>query len=160
MVVTMATSRTVHLTLTVGACSVALLLAACSGSNGGSLFEPDPGGGGGSAPGAPQSVYVVAGDADSTEVQNTISWALDPDATDHTVYWSNAPGVTENSSILVPTFSGTRYNIHSGADVVGRDRVDRHQRAQRAPAQRGSAARMDSERERPRDCGERHEAPE
>jgi photosystem II stability/assembly factor-like uncharacterized protein len=108
------------------------LFAACSGSSNGSNFaeileDPPPGdpppddpppAGGDNPPETPVAVTVIAGDDDSGDVQNTISWALDPDVTEYTVFWSNAPGVTENSSILVPTFAGTRYNIHSGADVV------------------------------------------
>lgn len=98
-----------------------LVLSACSSSNNGSDFseilDPPPSDQG-NPPAAPVTVMVVAGDDDSGDIQNTISWALDADATDYTVYWSNAPGVTENSSIVTPTFSGTRYVIHSGVDVV------------------------------------------
>lgn len=94
------------------------LLAAC-GSSGDSTFTPDPGGGGGGgAPGAPVGVLVVAGDTDGTEVQNTVSWLLDPDAASYTVYWANAPGVTTNSSVVVPSAQGARYVIHSDVDVV------------------------------------------
>ena len=63
-------------------------------------------------------MQVVAGDGDSSEIQNTISWALDANVTDYTVYWDNAPGVTVNSSVVVPTVQGTRHVVHSGADVL------------------------------------------
>ena len=98
--------------------SLSLILPACnSGSD--SLAPPDnpvipPG----TPPDTPVSVHVVSGDDDSSEVQNTISWALDPDATSYTVYWDNAPGVTDTSSVVVPRAQGTRYVIHSDVDVV------------------------------------------
>ena len=111
------------------ACSL-FVLAACSDSSG----PPAPadviddgaddgsGGSSGDNPGdssnAPQGVFVVSGDGDGTEVQNTISWQLDPDATGYTVYWDNAPGVTEASSIVVPAAEGSRYVVHAGAEVV------------------------------------------
>lgn len=97
---------------------LSLILPACnSGSD--SLAPPDnpvipPG----TPPDAPVNVQVVSGDDDSSEVQNTISWALDPDATSYTVYWDNAPGVTDTSSVVVPRAQGTRYVIHSDVDVV------------------------------------------
>lgn len=69
-------------------------------------------------PAAPQFVQVVSGDDDSSEIQNTISWTLDANATDYTVYWDNVPGVTENSSVVVPAFAGTRYVVHSDVDVL------------------------------------------
>ena len=107
------------------ACSL-FLLASCSdsndapppadviddGSDNGSGSDP------GDPPGAPQGVLVVSGDGDSTEVQNTVSWALDPDATDYTVYWDNAPGVTADSSVVVPAAESPRHVVHSGTDVV------------------------------------------
>lgn len=112
------------------ACSLCLL-ASCSDSSDtpvpadvvddGSDDSSGGGSGGddsGDTSGAPQGVLVVAGDGDSTEVQNTVSWALNPDATDYTVYWDNAPGVTEASSAVVPVAEGLRYVVHSGADVV------------------------------------------
>jgi photosystem II stability/assembly factor-like uncharacterized protein len=100
------------------AASVSLMLAACS-SGSKSFSEPDdPPVDPPAAPGDPQNVRVVAGDGDSSEIKNTISWTFDLDATDYTVYWDNAPGVTENSSIVVPTVAGTRYVVHSGADVL------------------------------------------
>ena len=88
-------------------------LTACGGSssNGPAFIPPPP-------PGAPSGTQVVAGDGDSSEVQNTISWTLDPEATDYTVYWSNTPGVSTGSSVLVPSAEGTRYAIHSDVDVV------------------------------------------
>lgn len=97
-----------------------LVLSACGSSNNNpsSSQEDPPPGNQDNPPAAPVSIMVVAGDDDSGDIQNTISWNLDPDATDYTVYWSNAPGVTENSSIVVPAFSGTRYVIHSGVDVL------------------------------------------
>ena len=98
------------------------MLAAC-GSSSGSFSQPveppiEPPINPPAVPGNPQNVQVVAGDGDSSEVQNTISWTLDPDVTEYTVYWDNAPGVTENSSIVVPTAAGTRYVVHSGVDVL------------------------------------------
>ena len=97
-----------------------LALSACSSSNNESNFSQDnpPPGNQANPPAAPVSVMVVAGDDDSGDVQNTISWALDANATDYTVFWSNASGVTENSSVVVPTLSGARYVVHSGVDVV------------------------------------------
>lgn len=67
---------------------------------------------------APQNVQVVSGDGDSSEVQNTISWTLDTAATDYSIYWDNVPGVTENSSVVIPAVQGTRHIVHSGVDVV------------------------------------------
>lgn len=119
------------------ACSL-VLMASCSdssdtpvpadvvddGSDDGSGGGSDDGSSGGSGDddgdtsGAPQGVLVVSGDGDSTEVQNTISWSLNPDATDYSVYWDNAPGVTEDSSVVVPAVDTTRYVVHSDADVV------------------------------------------
>ncbi len=115
------------------ACSI-FLLASCGDSS----DEPaladviddvtDGGSGGGTGDGsggdtsdtagAPQGVIVVSADSDSSELQNTISWDLDPDATDYTVYWDNVPGVTETSSVVVPAAQGSRYVVHSGAEVV------------------------------------------
>jgi photosystem II stability/assembly factor-like uncharacterized protein len=94
-----------------------LILSACSSSNSGSNVpqnNPPPA----NPPAAPVTVMVFAGDDDSGDIQNTISWALDPNATDYTVFWANAPGVTENSNVVVPTLSGTRYVVHTGVDVV------------------------------------------
>lgn len=93
-----------------------ILLAACSSS--GNSVTTNPGGGSGTAPAAPQGVQVVSGDSDSVNLQNTVSWTLDPNATSYTVYWANAPGVTESSSALVPSVAGSRYVIHSGVDVM------------------------------------------
>ena len=98
----------------------ALVLAACGSSSGDSIFPPvnppviPPA----NPPADPVLVQVVAGDGDSSDIQNTISWSLDTSVTNYTVYWDNAPGVTENSSVVVPTFSGTRYVVHSGVDVL------------------------------------------
>ena len=100
------------------AAGLSMLLAACGDSNESFTSDNNNGGGGGAPPGEPQGVQVVAGDGDSTEVQNTISWVLDPDATDYTVFWDNAPGVTENSSEVVPTAQGLRHIVHSGVDVL------------------------------------------
>ncbi len=36
----------------------------------------------------------------------------------YTLYWDNAPGVTENSSVVVPAAEGSRYITHSGVDVL------------------------------------------
>jgi hypothetical protein len=96
-----------------------LLLAACGGSGDSSFTPPaDGGGGGGGAPGTPVGVLVVAGDTDSTEVQNTISWLAVADATSYTVYWANASGVTDASSVVVPAAQGARYVVHSDVDVL------------------------------------------
>jgi photosystem II stability/assembly factor-like uncharacterized protein len=95
-----------------------LVLAACSNSSGSIASQNNPPPAQNNPPAAPTTVMVVAGAEDNGDIQNTISWALDPNATSYTVYWSNAPGVTANSSVVVPTFSGTRYVVHSGVDVV------------------------------------------
>ncbi|MCH5374720.1 MAG: hypothetical protein JJ992_12160, partial [Planctomycetes bacterium] len=95
-----------------------MILAACGGDDDSSTSPPDNGGGGGGALSAPVGVAVVAGDTDSTEVQNTISWAQDPDAVSYTVYWSNTAGVTESSSVVVPAAAGARYVVHSDVDVL------------------------------------------
>ena len=96
--------------------SLVLFLAACGGSSS-SISSPPvvipPG-----PPAAPQNVQVVSGDGNDSEIENTISWTLDPAVTDYTVFWDNVPGVTENSSEVVPTAQGTRYVTHSGVDVV------------------------------------------
>jgi photosystem II stability/assembly factor-like uncharacterized protein len=99
--------------------SFALLLSACgsnSGSSSPSLIPPtvNPG----NPPGAPQDIQVVSGDSEGIDVQNTISWSLDSAATSYTVYWDNAPGVSENSSVVVPTVAGNRHVVHSGVDVL------------------------------------------
>ncbi len=107
-----------HLTIVLAAAASMLILAACGGSRGtvspttGPVINP------GNPPGVPLNVQVVSGDGDSSELQNTISWTLDAAAADYTVYWDNAPGVSANSSVVVPTFSGTRYVVHSGVDVL------------------------------------------
>ena len=97
------------------ATSLLLLLTACSSSSSGSsppVIPPpvvtDP----------PVNVQVVSGDGNGTEIENTISWTLDPAATGYTVYWDNAPGVTEASSVVIPAAQGIRYVTHSGVDVV------------------------------------------
>ena len=95
--------------------SIFLTLAACGGSSSSSLpaiIPPQ------NPPAAPQNVQVVSGDGDSSEIENTISWTLDPAATSYTVYWDNAPGVTDASSELAPAAQGLRYVTHSGVDVV------------------------------------------
>ena len=97
-----------------------LVFASCSSSSDGltpSQDDPPPGNQT-NPPDAPAFVAVVASDNDSDEIQNTISWVRDPNATGYTVYWDNAPGVTENSSVLVPSFSGINYAVHSGVDVL------------------------------------------
>lgn len=94
--------------------SLILTLAACGGSSNSSLpatIPPNP-------PAAPLNVQVVSGDGNDSEIENTISWTLDPAATGYTVYWDNAPGVTVNSSQLVPRAQGLRYVTHSGVDVI------------------------------------------
>ena len=97
-----------------------LIMPACnsSSSSGESPAPDDPAVPPGTPPDSPVNVHVVAGDDDSNEVQNTISWSLDPDVTSYTVYWDNAPGVTDASSVVVPSAQGTSYVIHSGVDVV------------------------------------------
>jgi hypothetical protein len=97
---------------------LALALSACGGSSSsGTPVNPpvipppvvtDP----------PQDVQVVSGDGNGSEIENTISWTLDPDVTGYTVFWDNAAGVTESSSVVVPAAQGTRYVTHSGVDVV------------------------------------------
>lgn len=100
----------------VAVCALTGILAACgSSSSDGPVINPPPPP---PAAGTPDYVQVVAGDGDGSDIQNTISWALDPAATDYTVYWANTPGVTDTSSILTPTFQGSRYVVHSGVDVV------------------------------------------
>jgi len=107
------------------ACSI-FLLVSCSDSSDptapADVIDDGSGGDPGDEPGnasnVPQGVLVVSGDSDSSEVQNTISWELDPDATSYTVYWDNVSGVTESSSVVVPAAEGSRYVVHSGADVV------------------------------------------
>ena len=95
-----------------------LVLAACGGSGGtaspivGPIINP------GNPPGAPLNVQVVSGDGDSSDIQNTISWTLDAAVTEYIVYWDNAPGVTENSSVVVPTVAGLRHVVHSGVEVL------------------------------------------
>jgi len=111
-----------RLTKLFAATSLSLMLAAC-GDSSGSFSQPvdppiDPPIDPPAAPADPQNVQVVAGDGDSTEIQNTISWTLDSDVTDYTIYWDNAPGVTENSSVVVPSAAGTRYVVHSDVDVL------------------------------------------
>ena len=100
--------------------SLLLLHAACSSSSDSSFTPPDTGGG--AVPDAPVGVQVVAGDTDLTEEQAAISWLLDAEATSYTVYWDNAPGVTENSSTVVPAVEGDRYVVHSDVDVVAGSR--------------------------------------
>jgi len=91
--------------------SLSVILAACHSSNNddGDVFVPTVG---------PQNVQVVSGDSDSSAVQNTISWTLDPAATGYVVFVSNIPGVTESSSVVVPSAKGFDYVTHSGVDVV------------------------------------------
>ena len=93
------------------ALSLIAILTACSSSNDGDSIVFDPAI-------APQNVQVVSGDGDSSEVQNTISWTLDPAATSYVVYVGNTPDVTESSSVVVPSAKGFNYVTHSGVDVV------------------------------------------
>ncbi len=89
------------------------LSAACSSSNNNNdTVEFDPAM-------APQNVQVVSGDGDSSAVQNTISWTRDPLNPDYVIYVSNTPGVTENSSKVVPTATGFTYATHSGDVIAG-----------------------------------------
>lgn len=95
--------------LTLGA---SLLIAACgSSSSSGPTLSP-------SLPLSPVNVQIVAGDGDSTAVQNTISWTLDPRATEYRVYWATAPGVSTSSSVLTPAVQPGRSVTHTGVDVV------------------------------------------
>lgn len=90
--------------------SILAVLAACSDDGTvGPSFDPDV---------PPQNVQVVSGDSDSGDVRNTISWIEDPAATGYVVFVSDMPGVTANSSQVVPSASGTNFVIHSGIDVV------------------------------------------
>ena len=98
--------------------SFALVLASCGGSSGTTATVNPPPVNPANPPVAPVGVQVVSGDSEGIDVQNTISWTLDPAATSYTVYWDNAPGVTENSSVVVPTVAGTRHVVHSGVDVL------------------------------------------
>ncbi len=95
--------------------SLLIILAACDNSNDGVAAVPvpplDPTVG-------PQNVQVVSGDDNSTDVRNTISWTLDPAAASYVVYVDNTPGVTESSSVVVPSAKGFNYVTHSGVDVV------------------------------------------
>ena len=97
--------------------SLVFMLAACGSSSSSNSISPvvvpPP-----NPAAAPLNVQVVSGDGNGSEVENTISWALDPAATGYTVYWDNAPGVTENSSVVVPAAEGSRYITHSGVDVL------------------------------------------
>lgn len=93
-------------------CGLSLLLVACGGSSSGVPTL------GVAPPSAPVNVQVVAGDGDRTDVQNTISWTLDPRATEYRVYWATAPGVTTASGVLRPTIQPARSITHTGADVV------------------------------------------
>jgi photosystem II stability/assembly factor-like uncharacterized protein len=94
--------------------SFVLVLTACGGSSGSNPVVPPP-----PQPAAmPENVQVVSGDNNSDDIENTISWTLDPAATDSTVYWDNVAGVTANSSVVVPTVQGTRHVVHSGVDVT------------------------------------------
>jgi photosystem II stability/assembly factor-like uncharacterized protein len=86
------------------------MLAACSSDDSVvSVFDPSV---------APPNVQVVAGDGGSTEVENTVSWTQVDGASDYVVYWSNIPGVTDNSSVVVPADDGLNYVVHSGIDVL------------------------------------------
>jgi photosystem II stability/assembly factor-like uncharacterized protein len=89
--------------------SLIVMLAACSSSNDGPVFNPDV---------APQNVQVVSGDDNTTDVRNTISWTRDPTATGYVVYVGNVPGVDESSSVVVPADSGFDYVTHSGLNDV------------------------------------------
>ncbi len=104
----------VHTSKYLSVLGMLLILNACGGGSSSNppVINPPV------AAGAPQNVQVVAGDGNGTEIENTISWTLDPDATDYTVYWDNVPGVTENSSVVVPAAEGLRYATHAGVDVM------------------------------------------
>ncbi len=94
------------------ALGLSILMAACGGgSSGEPTFGP-------SLPSAPADVRVVAGDSGSTAPQNTISWTLDPGASEYRVYWATAPGVSTASSVLTPSQQPARFVTHTGVDVV------------------------------------------
>lgn len=113
---TMFTTKQFDISKLLATAGLVLLQTACGGSSGDAFVPPvNPPA---NPPGAPEFAQVVAGDSDSTEVLNTISWTLDPNVTDYTVYWDNVPGVTENSSEVVPAASGIRYVVHSDVDVL------------------------------------------
>ena len=101
------------------ATTLILALTACGGSSGSNPLVPPPPPPPPPPPASvPQNVQVVSGDNNTDEIENTISWTLDPAATDYTVYWDNVAGVTANSSVVVPTVAGTRYVTHSGVAVT------------------------------------------
>ena len=62
--------------------------------------------------------FNSSANGDDIEIQNTISWALDSNATDYVVYWDSVPGVTASSREVVPSAQGFNSITHSGADVV------------------------------------------
>ncbi len=106
---TMTYSKLLTASLAIG---LSALLVACggSGASGPTL--------GTALPATPVNVRVVAGDGDSTEVQNTISWTLDPSTPEYRVYWATAPGVSTASGVLTPSVQPARSVTHTGADVV------------------------------------------
>ncbi len=105
----------INISMYFAAFSLVLMLAACgSSSNSISPVVVPPV----NPADAPLNVQVVSGDGNGSEIENTISWTEDPAATGYTVYWDNVPGVTENSSVVVPTVAGSRYVTHSGVDVL------------------------------------------
>ena len=91
------------------AISLMAILAACSSSNDGPVFNPDV---------APQNVQVVSGDDNTTAVRNTISWTLDPTATGYVVYVANVTGVDASSSVVVPFTKGFNDITNSGSRDV------------------------------------------
>ena len=113
---------------------ILLAIASCNSSSDPATptqNEPPPGNQT-NPPDAPAFVVVVAGDDDSGDIQNTVSWTRNPDATGYTVYWDNAPGVTSDSSIVVPIASGNNYVVHSGVDVLAGNRYYYRVRAESA----------------------------
>ena len=105
---TMFNFKNVNILKFFAAFSLIVMLAACSSSNDGIVFDPDV---------APQNVQVVSGDDNTGAVRNTISWTRVPAATNYAVYFDNKSGVTDSSSKIV-TSTAVNHVTHSGVGVV------------------------------------------